>query len=85
MGFAEAKELRDYREVMKPPEVEGVEDGFNWKAVAGALFGAGLVHVVLARLLNRGPSAARAGFVVAVVVLGLGIPVLPFIPCSAAT
>lgn len=43
-----------------------------------ALFGAGLVHVVLARLLNRGPSAARAGFVVAVVVLGLGIPVLPF-------
>ena len=38
MGFTDDKELKEYRDVMKPPEVDGFEDGFNWKAVAGALF-----------------------------------------------
>jgi hypothetical protein len=38
MGFTDDKELKEYRDVMKPPEVDSFEDGFNWKAVAGALF-----------------------------------------------
>lgn len=38
MGFTDDKELREYRDVMKPPEVDSFEDGFNWKAVAGAVF-----------------------------------------------
>ena len=38
MGFADDKELKEYRVVMKPPDVDGFEDGFNWKAVVGALF-----------------------------------------------
>ncbi len=38
MGFTDDKELKEYRDVMKPPDVDGFEDGFNWKAVAGALF-----------------------------------------------
>jgi len=38
MGFADDKELKEYRDVMKPPDVDGFEDGFNWKAVVGALF-----------------------------------------------
>lgn len=38
MSFADDKELKEYRDVMKPPEAEGFEDGFNWKAVAGAIF-----------------------------------------------
>lgn len=38
MSFIDDKELKEYRDVMKPPEAEGFEDGFNWKAVAGAMF-----------------------------------------------
>ena len=38
MGFTDDKELQEYRDVMQPPDVDGFEDGFNWKAVAGALF-----------------------------------------------
>jgi hypothetical protein len=38
MGFADDKELQEYRDVIKAPDVEGFEDGFNGKAVAGALF-----------------------------------------------
>jgi len=38
MGFADDKELKEYRDVMQPPDIDGFEDGFNWKAVAGALF-----------------------------------------------
>jgi hypothetical protein len=38
MGFENDKELQEYRDVIKPPEVDGFEDGFNGKAVAGALF-----------------------------------------------
>lgn len=38
MGFTDDKELQEYRDVMKPPSAEGFEDGFNWKAVAGAIF-----------------------------------------------
>ena len=38
MGFTDDKELQEYRDVMQPPDVNGFEDGFNWKAVAGALF-----------------------------------------------
>lgn len=38
MSFTDDKELKEYRDVMKPPEEEGFEDGFNWKAVAGAIF-----------------------------------------------
>jgi len=38
MGFTDDKELREYRDVMQPPDVDSFEDGFNWKAVAGALF-----------------------------------------------
>lgn len=38
MGFTDDKELQEYRDVMKPPDASGFEDGFNWKAVAGALF-----------------------------------------------
>jgi len=38
MGFTDDKELKEYRDVMKPPDVDGFEDGFNWKAVVGALF-----------------------------------------------
>jgi len=38
MGFADDKELKEYRDVMQPPDIDGFEDGFNWKAVAGAIF-----------------------------------------------
>ncbi len=38
MSFTDDKELKEYRDIMKPPEAEGFEDGYNWKAVAGALF-----------------------------------------------
>ncbi len=38
MGFKDDKELREYRDVMQPPDIDGFEDGFNWKAVAGAIF-----------------------------------------------
>lgn len=38
MSFTDDKELKEYRDVMKPPDVDGFEDGFNWKAVVGALF-----------------------------------------------
>src|SRR5210317_406749 len=38
MGFTDDKELKEYRDVMKPPDIDGFEDGFNWKAVIGALF-----------------------------------------------
>jgi hypothetical protein len=38
MGFENDKELQEYRNVMQPPEADGFEDGFNWKAVVGALF-----------------------------------------------
>ncbi|MBT3296203.1 MAG: peptide transporter, partial [Verrucomicrobia bacterium] len=38
MGFTDDKELQEYRDVMQPPDVDGFEDGFNWKAVAGAIF-----------------------------------------------
>jgi hypothetical protein len=38
MGFTNDKELEEYRNVMQPPEADGFEDGFNWKAVVGAIF-----------------------------------------------
>lgn len=38
MSFTNDKELNEYRQIMAPPEVSGFEDGFNWKAVAGAIF-----------------------------------------------
>ncbi|MDT8390463.1 MAG: peptide transporter [Lentisphaeria bacterium] len=38
MSFIDDKELKEYRDVMKPPDAAGFEDGFNWKAVAGAMF-----------------------------------------------
>ena len=38
MSFIDDKELKEYREIMEPPKVEGFADGFNWKAVAGAIF-----------------------------------------------
>jgi len=38
MSFVDDKELKEYRDVMKPPDVDGFEDGFNWKAVVGAMF-----------------------------------------------
>lgn len=38
MSFLNDKELNEYRDVMKPPETDGFADGFNWKAVVGALF-----------------------------------------------
>jgi len=38
MSFVDDKELKEYRDVMKPPDIDGFEDGFNWKAVVGALF-----------------------------------------------
>jgi len=31
------KELQEYRDIMQPPEAVEFEDGFNWKAVAGAI------------------------------------------------
>jgi len=44
MGFTNDKELEEYRNVMQPPEADGFEDGFNWKAVVGALFMGFLVN-----------------------------------------
>ncbi|MCJ8329893.1 MAG: peptide transporter [Lentisphaeria bacterium] len=38
MAFDDDKELNEYRDIMKIPEVENFQDGFNWKTVAGALF-----------------------------------------------
>jgi hypothetical protein len=38
MSFTDDKELKEYRDVMKPPDAQEFEDGFNWKAVAGAMF-----------------------------------------------
>ena len=38
MSFIDDKELNEYRDIMKPPEVGKFEDGFNWKTVAGAFF-----------------------------------------------
>lgn len=38
MGHTHDKELQEYRRIMSPPSIEGFEDGFNWKAVAGAIF-----------------------------------------------
>ncbi len=37
MSFIDDKELQEYRDIMKPPEVTSFEDGFSWKAVAGAI------------------------------------------------
>ena len=37
MSFIDDKELQEYRDIMTPPEAQGFEDGFNWKAVAGAV------------------------------------------------
>ncbi|MBN1671999.1 MAG: peptide transporter [Kiritimatiellae bacterium] len=38
MSFVDDKELQEYRNIMTPPDVQGWADGFNWKAVAGAIF-----------------------------------------------
>ena len=38
MSFVDDKELQEYRRIMEPPEVGKFEDGFGWKAVAGAIF-----------------------------------------------
>ncbi len=38
MSFIDDKELKEYRDIMKPPSVDKFEDGFNWKTFAGALF-----------------------------------------------
>ncbi|MFH1731926.1 MAG: peptide transporter [Planctomycetota bacterium] len=38
MSFTDDKELEEYRKIMEPPEIERFEDGFGWKAVAGAIF-----------------------------------------------
>ncbi len=38
MSFTDDKELEEYRKIMEPPEVGEFEDGFGWKAVAGAVF-----------------------------------------------
>jgi hypothetical protein len=38
VSFTDDKELNEYRQIMAPPEVSGFEDGFNWKAIAGAIF-----------------------------------------------
>ena len=38
MGFADDKELNEYRNIMKPPEIDEFRDGFNWKTVIGAIF-----------------------------------------------
>lgn len=38
MSFLDDKELNEYRNIMKPPEAGGFEDGFNWKTIAGAIF-----------------------------------------------
>ncbi|MEI6219456.1 MAG: hypothetical protein WCP86_11200, partial [bacterium] len=38
VSFTNDKEINEYRDLMAPPKVEGFEDGFNWKAVVGAIF-----------------------------------------------
>ncbi len=38
MSFTDDKEIQEYRRIMDPPSVDKFEDGFNWKAVVGALF-----------------------------------------------
>ena len=38
MSFENDKELQEYRKIMEPPEIDQFEDGFGWKAVAGAIF-----------------------------------------------
>lgn len=37
MSWADDKELNEYRNIMKPPDISGFEDGFSWKTVVGAL------------------------------------------------
>ena len=37
MSFTDDKELQEYRDIMQPPEAVEFEDGFNWKAIAGAI------------------------------------------------
>ena len=37
MSHIDDKELNEYRRIMTPPDVEGFEDGFTWKTVAGAI------------------------------------------------
>ena len=38
MGHFDDKELNEYRDIMRPPQVDRFEDGFNWKTIAGAMF-----------------------------------------------
>ena len=38
MAFENDKELQEYRDIMKPPDIQGFEDGFNWKTIVGAFF-----------------------------------------------
>ena len=37
MSFVDDKELNEYRNIMQPPKEASFSDGFNWKAVVGAM------------------------------------------------
>jgi hypothetical protein len=62
MSMMNDKEVNEYRDVMKPPEVSGFEDGFNWKTVAGAIFLGFVVNPASEYLsLVIGPEASMGG------------------------
>ncbi len=61
MAFSDDKELKEYRNLIQPPDT--FADGFSWKTVAGALFLGFLVNpvtVYLSLVLGHDPAVGSA-------------------------